>query len=164
VAAASSATAAVVGVTSVAAVNVFGDQRHGSGGSPDVVKVITTATGTASPSESPNPAPTPGFTSPCPDGQAPEVSSTGAATASGDVQSAGTAETVMQAVMQSYLIDIANQTPINAYGVGTDIGTGQGVVWVQFKGGSVVELALEASHRHWSAYNATLGRCAPLAN
>jgi hypothetical protein len=163
-AATSTATAAVVGVTSVATANFVGHQRHGSSGSPGAVKVTTAATGTASPSVSPTPTPTPGFRSPCPDGQAPEVNAVGAVVASGGVQTTGAAETVTQAVLQGYLVDIDNQTPLTAYGVGTDAANGQGVVWVQFKGGSVVEITIDSGHHRWSAYNATLGQCTALGN
>jgi hypothetical protein len=165
VAATSTAAAAVVGVTSVAAVNVISHERHGRGGAPAIVKVTAAAT----PTNSPTPSPTPGFKSPCPDGQTPQVSATGAALAtgaiqSGAIQSGANAETVTQALMQSYLTEIDNQTPLTAYGVGTDTTSGQGVVWIQFQGRSAVELVVDHGHHRWSAYNAALGPCTPLGS
>lgn len=175
IATASATTAAVIGVTSVAAATVIGDEQHGSSGAPGLVKVAAPADTVSRSATPPTPRPdgqdptatpsaTPGFGPTCPDGQAPEVSATGTATDSGDVQPNDNAQTVTQAMIQSYLTYISNHTPISAYGVGTDSTSGQGVVWIQFHDQSTVELVTNDSHRQWSSYDATLGPCTPIGS
>jgi hypothetical protein len=165
VVAAGATTAAVVGVTSIAAPGVISRVGRSPSGHQGVVSVGVAATRTAraTSTSTPEPSPTPGFFAPCPDGRTPTVSATGGTTASGDVP-ANSGENTVQRVIQSYLTDIANQTPINGYGMGTDAITGRPVVWIRFQNRSVIELVTHDSQREWSSYEATLGACATSAS
>ena len=173
IATASATTAAVLGVTGVAAASAVGNGRPGSNHTPGSVK-LAAPTGTVGPrttvaplpdgqDSSADPSPSPGFGPTCPEGEAPMVRAAGAATDSGD-QSNDTAQTLSQALMQSYLSAISNHVPISAYGVGTDSASGQGVVWIQFHDQSTVELVSNDSHSRWSSYDATLGPCVPIGS
>lgn len=173
VAAAGATTAVVVGATSVVAAHAIGQPRNGSGRSQTVQVaaptggVSSSAPGTPAPAgqgSSPDPSATPNFESICPDGQAPAVTATGSATDSGAVQSDGRAQTVAQSVMQSYLVDISNHVSISQYGVGTDSGSGHGVVWIEFQDHSVVEIVINDAGDQWASYPAALGACTALGN
>jgi hypothetical protein len=174
VAAAGATTAAVVGVTSVAAAHAVGQSRSGSS-HPVSVRIAAPTGGQSSSTapphsapggqgSNPDPSPTPTFLAACPAGQAPEVTATGSGTDSGDIQPDADAQSVSQALMQSYLVGISNREPLNAYGVGIDAAGRQGVVWIRFQNQSLVEVIPSDNAKRWSSYDATLGPCQQLGN
>ena len=152
--------AVALGVSGVAAAAVLDHQDQDNAGSG--LLASPTPSDTATPPAAPSPSP--GVASGCATDQAPVVTAIGAATGSGEVKADGSAQTLTQAFLQSYLMAISNQEPVSDDGAGLDSTSHKAVVWVKFQDARVVEIVPEGNAGHWSSYRATLGPCAQVGS